>query len=188
MKEYKVVVLGSGGVGKSALTVQFVQNKFLEKYDPTIEDFYRKSIDVDETPTMLEILDTEGTEQFTSMRDLYVKTGHGFLLVYSITNRRSLEELNPLRDQITQIRGHGVPVVLVGNKCDLYMEREVSKDDGASVAASWKCPFFETSAKTRHNVDEIFIEAVRMVVLFEKRILRQHRRNNKGGNDCCVVL
>ena len=186
MKEYKVVVLGSGGVGKSALTVQFVQNKFLEKYDPTIEDFYRKSIEVDGIPTMLEILDTEGTEQFTSMRDLYAKTGHGFLLVYSITNKRTLDELNPLRDQITGLRGHGVPVILVGNKCDLRTEREVSQEDGAKVAASWKCPLYETSAKTRHNVDEIFMEAVRMAIVSEKRAMRHGRE--KRHDDCCVVL
>ncbi|VDL91872.1 unnamed protein product [Schistocephalus solidus] len=61
MREYKLVVLGSGGVGKSALTVQFVQNIFVEKYDPTIEDSYRKQIDVDGQQCMLEILDTAGT-------------------------------------------------------------------------------------------------------------------------------
>lgn len=96
MKDYKIVVLGSGGVGKSALTVQFVQNIFVEKYDPTIEDSYRKQVEVEGTQVshfqlrfnlihsvvlfiyiyfkcMLEILDTAGTEQFTAMRDLYMK-------------------------------------------------------------------------------------------------------------------
>lgn len=60
MREFKVVVLGSGGVGKSALTVQFVSGCFMEKYDPTIEDFYRKEIEVDNLPCVLEILDTAG--------------------------------------------------------------------------------------------------------------------------------
>lgn len=67
MREYKVVVLGSGGVGKSALTIQFVSNRWIERYDPTIEDFYRKEIEVDGSPCVLEILDTAGTEQFASM-------------------------------------------------------------------------------------------------------------------------
>ncbi|XP_038835905.1 ras-related protein Rap-2a-like isoform X4 [Salvelinus namaycush] len=62
MREYKVVVLDSGGVGISALTVQFVTGTFIEKYDPTIEDFYRKEIEVDSSPSVLEILDTAGTE------------------------------------------------------------------------------------------------------------------------------
>src|SRR3954467_14324927 len=84
-----VVVLGSGGVGKSALTVQFVSNTFIEKYDPTIEDFYRKEIEVDGQPCVLEILDTAGTEQFASMRDLYIKNGQGFVVVYSITSQQT---------------------------------------------------------------------------------------------------
>lgn len=91
MKEYKVVVLGSGGVGKSALTVQFVTGTFIEKYDPTIEDFYRKEIEVDSSPSVLEILDTAGTEQFASMRDLYIKNGQGFILVYSLVNQQSFQ-------------------------------------------------------------------------------------------------
>lgn len=91
MREYKVVVLGSGGVGKSALTVQFVTGTFIEKYDPTIEDFYRKEIEVDCSPSVLEILDTAGTEQFASMRDLYIKNGQGFILVYSLVNQQSFQ-------------------------------------------------------------------------------------------------
>ncbi|TNN02977.1 hypothetical protein fugu_000006 [Takifugu bimaculatus] len=95
MREYKVVVLGSGGVGKSALTVQFVTGTFIEKYDPTIEDFYRKEIEVDSSPSVLEILDTAGTEQFASMRDLYIKNGQGFILVYSLLCNRLCRDTAP---------------------------------------------------------------------------------------------
>ncbi|XP_053842385.1 ras-related protein Rap-2b isoform X1 [Vidua macroura] len=104
MREYKVVVLGSGGVGKSALTVQFVTGSFIEKYDPTIEDFYRKEIEVDSSPSVLEILDTAGTEQFASMRDLYIKNGQGFILVYSLVNQQSFQDIKPMRDQIIRVK------------------------------------------------------------------------------------
>uniref|UniRef100_A0A8B9VY86 Small monomeric GTPase n=1 Tax=Anas zonorhyncha TaxID=75864 RepID=A0A8B9VY86_9AVES len=104
MREYKVVVLGSGGVGKSALTVQFVTGTFIEKYDPTIEDFYRKEIEVDSSPSVLEILDTAGTEQFASMRDLYIKNGQGFILVYSLVNQQSFQDIRPMRDQIIRVK------------------------------------------------------------------------------------
>uniref|UniRef100_A0A8C5LZ81 RAP2A, member of RAS onco family n=1 Tax=Leptobrachium leishanense TaxID=445787 RepID=A0A8C5LZ81_9ANUR len=104
MREYKVVVLGSGGVGKSALTVQFVTGTFIEKYDPTIEDFYRKEIEVDSSPSVLEILDTAGTEQFASMRDLYIKNGQGFILVYSLVNQQSFQDIKPMRDQIIRVK------------------------------------------------------------------------------------
>jgi len=113
MKDYKIVVLGSGGVGKSALTVQFVQNIFVEKYDPTIEDSYRKQVEVDGTQCMLEILDTAGTEQFTAMRDLYMKNGQGFALVYSITSQSTLQDLQEIREQILRVKDtDDVPLVL----------------------------------------------------------------------------
>jgi len=113
MREYKLVGLGSGGVGKSALTVQFVQGIFVEKYDPTIEDSYRKQTEVDGQQCMLEILDTAGTEQFTAMRDLYMKNGQGFILVYSITAQSTFNDIQDLREQILRVKDcDDVPMVL----------------------------------------------------------------------------
>ncbi|XP_029629691.1 ras-related protein Rap-2b [Salmo trutta] len=164
MREYKVVVLGSGGVGKSALTVQFVTGSFIEKYDPTIEDFYRKEIEVDSSPSVLEILDTAGTEQFASMRDLYIKNGQGFILVYSLVNQQSFQDINPMRDQIIRVKRYErVPMILVGNKVDLEGEREVSSGEGKALADEWNCPFMETSAKNKGSVDELFAEIVRQM-------------------------
>uniref|UniRef100_A0A8C5RTA1 small monomeric GTPase n=6 Tax=Colubroidea TaxID=34989 RepID=A0A8C5RTA1_LATLA len=164
MREYKVVVLGSGGVGKSALTVQFVTGTFIEKYDPTIEDFYRKEIEVDCSPSVLEILDTAGTEQFASMRDLYIKNGQGFILVYSLVNQQSFQDIKPMRDQIVRVKRYEkVPLILVGNKVDLESEREVLSAEGRALAQEWGCPFMETSAKSKTMVDELFAEIVRQM-------------------------
>ncbi|KAL9964861.1 hypothetical protein ACROYT_G028562 [Oculina patagonica] len=169
LKEYKVVVLGSGGVGKSALTVKFVTGQFVEKYDPTIEDFYRKEIDVDNSPSILEILDTAGTEQFASMRDLYIKNGQGFLLIYSLLNRQTFTDLKPMRDQILRVKNSDtVPLILVGNKSDMFDEREVSADEAKLLAEEWDCPHFETSAKNNSNVDEVFAEIVRRMKTTQK--------------------
>ncbi len=164
--DYKIVVLGAGGVGKSALTVQFVQNMFIESYDPTIEDSYRKSCDVDGRACMLEILDTAGVEQFTAMRELYIKNGQGFVLVYSVTDESSLKELTELREQVMRIKGNpSVPIVLVGNKADLTESREVEPETGVRAANSWgRTPFYEASAKYRLNVDEVFKDLVRQMM------------------------
>ncbi|UJR31790.1 hypothetical protein I4U23_019268 [Adineta vaga] len=164
MREYKIVVLGSGGVGKSALTVQFVQGLFVEKYDPTIEDSYRKQVEVDGQQCMLEILDTAGTEQFTAMRDLYMKNGQGFVLVYSITAQSTYNDLVDLRDTILKVKDTtDVPMVLVGNKCDLEDERVVGKEVGQTLARNWGSTFLETSAKQKINVNEIFFDLVRQI-------------------------
>lgn len=165
MREYKLVVLGSGGVGKSALTVQFVQGIFVEKYDPTIEDSYRKQVEVDDHQCILEILDTAGTEQFTAMRDLYMKNGQGFVLVYSITAQGTFNDLMDLRDQILRVKDtDDVPMVLVGNKCDLEDERVVGKDQGQGLSRELGIhTFLETSAKMKINVTEIFYDLVRQI-------------------------
>jgi len=164
LREYKLVVLGSGGVGKSALTVQFVQGIFVEKYDPTIEDSYRKQIEIDGGQCMLEILDTAGTEQFTAMRDLYMKNGQGFVLVFSIIAQSTFNDLPDLREQILRVKDKDdVPMVLVGNKCDLNDQRVISTDQGNDLAKKFGCAFLEASAKTRVNVEQIFHDLIRQI-------------------------
>ncbi|KAL6079384.1 DNA-binding transcription factor rap1 [Balamuthia mandrillaris] len=165
LKEYKIVVLGSGGVGKSALTVQFVQGIFVEKYDPTIEDSYRKQVEVDGQQCMLEILDTAGTEQFTAMRDLYMKNGQGFVLVYSIIAQSTFNDLPDLREQILRVKDmDDVPMVLVGNKCDLQDQRVITQEQGEGLARKFNnCAFLESSAKTKVNVEQIFFDLIRQI-------------------------
>ncbi|EAL61602.1 hypothetical protein ACTFIW_010371 [Dictyostelium discoideum] len=165
LREFKIVVLGSGGVGKSALTVQFVQGIFVEKYDPTIEDSYRKQVEVDSNQCMLEILDTAGTEQFTAMRDLYMKNGQGFVLVYSIISNSTFNELPDLREQILRVKDcEDVPMVLVGNKCDLHDQRVISTEQGEELARKFgDCYFLEASAKNKVNVEQIFYNLIRQI-------------------------
>merc|ERR1711976_592691 len=165
MPDYKIVVLGSGGVGKSAITVQFVQGIFVEKYDPTIEDSYRKPVEVDNNQYMLEILDTAGTEQFTAMRDLYMKNGQGFVLVYSIIAQSTFNDLPDLREQILRVKDCDmVPMVLVGNKCDLQDQRVITQEQGEGLARKFGgCTFLEASAKTKVNVDQIFHDLIRQI-------------------------
>jgi len=165
MTTLKIVVLGSGGVGKSALTVQFVQGIFVEQYDPTIEDSYRKQVELDNRSVMLEILDTAGTEQFTAMRDLYMKNGQGFVLVYSIIAQSTFNDLPDLREQILRVKDmDSVPMVLVGNKCDLVDQRVISTDQGQSCASRFgNCSFLESSAKTKTNVEQIFFDLIRQI-------------------------
>jgi len=165
-REYNIVVLGAGGVGKSCLTAQFVQNVWIESYDPTIEDSYRKVVEVDGKSCVLEILDTAGTEQFTSMREIYLKTGQGFLLVYSITNLNSMNELTAIRDAILRIKEvDEVPLVIVGNKVDLESDRQVSRNRANHMSRRWGgVPLFEASARRRQNVDEAFLDLTRQMI------------------------
>lgn len=176
--DYKVVVLGAGGVGKSSVTVQFVQGVYVESYDPTIEDSYRKQIEIDGRQCDLEILDTAGVAQFTAMRELYIKSGKGFLLVYSVTDENSLKELLALRDQVLRIKDlDSVPMVLIGNKCDLVEDRVLSIDDGLQVSQEWgMVPFYETSAMYKTNVDEAFVDVVRQIMRKEAELSEEKKQ------------
>jgi len=184
MPDYKIVVLGSGGVGKSALTVQFVQGIFVEKYDPTIEDSYRKPLEVDNVQYMLEILDTAGTEQFTAMRDLYMKNGQGFALVYSIIAQSTFNDLPDLREQILRVKDlDSVPMVLVGNKCDLQDQRVITTEQGEALAKKFNCTFMESSAKNKINVEAIFHDLVRQINMQDPKTKPAQKK--KGG---CALL
>eukprot|EP01120_Amphizonella_sp_Union-15-10_P001107 TRINITY_DN11167_c0_g1_i1.p1 TRINITY_DN11167_c0_g1~~TRINITY_DN11167_c0_g1_i1.p1 ORF type:complete len:119 (+),score=21.34 TRINITY_DN11167_c0_g1_i1:124-480(+) len=95
------------------------------------------------------------------MRELYMKNGEGFVLVYSITSQRSLEDLDPIRQGIMRHKNSAtVPMVLVGNKCDLIKKREVETREGKDLAKSYQCPFLESSAKTDENIQEIFYSLI----------------------------
>ncbi len=135
----------------------------MERYDPTVEDFYRKEIEVDGVPAILEILDTAGTEQFASMRDLYIKNGQGFIIVYSLTSKQSFQDIKLIREQIMRVKGTDrVPIVLTANKCDLSDTlREVSTDEGCRLANEWSVPYLETSAKNSTIVNSLFTEMVK---------------------------
>merc|ERR1712137_1377857 len=176
MTEYKLVIVGGGGVGKSALTIQLIQNHFIDEYDPTIEDSYRKQVTIDDETCLLDSLDTAGQEEYSAMRDQYMRTGQGFLCTFAITSRSSFDEITSFREQILRVKDEDkVPMVLVGNKCDLEEERQVTAVEGQDLAKSFGCPIYETSAKARINVEEAFYELVR-------EIRKDNNAKNPSGN------
>ncbi|XP_030051290.1 ras-related protein R-Ras [Microcaecilia unicolor] len=169
MEKYKVVVVGGGGVGKSALTIQFIQSYFVSDYDPTIEDSYTKICTIDGKQTRLDILDTAGQEEFGAMREQYMRTGEGFLLVFAINDRGSFNEISKFHTQILRVKDRDeFPMILVGNKADLDLQRQVSKEEVMSFARENRIPYMEASAKIRLNVDESFCELVRAIRKFQE--------------------
>ncbi|KAJ3716042.1 ras protein [Lentinula raphanica] len=182
LREYKLVVVGGGGVGKSALTIQFIQSHFVDEYDPTIEDSYRKQCVIDDEVALLDVLDTAGQEEYGAMREQYMRTGEGFLLVYSITSRNSFEEISTFHQQILRVKDQDTfPVVVVANKCDLEYERQVGPNEGRDLAKLFNCKFIETSAKVRINVDQAFQDLVREIRKYNKEQQTSGRMMTGGG-------
>jgi Ras-related protein Rap-1B len=99
------------------------------------------------------------------MRDLYMKTGQGFVLVFSITSASSLGEIATLREEIIRIKDDtSVPMVMVGNKCDLEEHRAIPRARAFSISQQWAIPYYEASARTRTNVEETFIDLCRQML------------------------
>ncbi|TVY20969.1 Ras-related protein RSR1 [Lachnellula arida] len=175
-RDFNIVVLGAA---------QFVQNIWIEAYDPTIEDSYRKQIDVDVSVALAE---TSGPRltflrgdnacwRFLTRLVQSNSTGQGFLLVFSITSQSSLYELQELREQIIRIKDDdNVPIVIVGNKSDLEEDRVVSRSKAFAVSQSWgNAPYYETSARRRANVDEVFIDLCRQIIRKDNSGYTPHR-------------
>ncbi|GAA5861145.1 hypothetical protein JCM5353_007841 [Sporobolomyces roseus] len=124
---------------------------------------------IDEEVALLDVLDTAGQEEYSAMREQYMRTGEGFLLVYSITSRNSFDEITTFHQQILRVKDKDFfPVIVVANKSDLENERQIGTDEGQRLAEQFGCRFIETSAKARRNVDEAFQELVREIRRYNK--------------------
>ena len=182
-----IYVIGMGGVGKSSITLRFLNNVFVEEYDPTIEDSYQKTIVVDGIDEKVEIVDTAGQEEYDTMRDCWARNGDAFVVVYAIDDRNSFDEVESRIQELKSYKQDAVfPMIIVGNKCDLKNLRQVTFDEGKNLATSWDCPFIETSAKNSENVNTSFYTVIR-----EHRHMETTKRNlviSKRRSNRCNVM
>ncbi|KAL6089462.1 hypothetical protein STEG23_012270 [Scotinomys teguina] len=133
MRDYRITVVGTPGVGKSALTIQLVHYCFVDTYDPTIEDYYRKQVVIDHGTCLLHILDTVGRDEYSVLQDQGIHTGDGFLIVFSLKDVSSFEDVHRYREKIKVLKDSDVvPMVLVGNK---YVSRDQARHGGSLLRA-----------------------------------------------------
>ncbi|KAK5575592.1 hypothetical protein RB653_006725 [Dictyostelium firmibasis] len=194
----RLCVMGDGGVGKTAVTTQFVSNHFVHYYDPTIEDSYRKQISVGDKSYILDILDTAGQDELTAMRDQWIRSCEGFVLVYSITSRSSFDQVLHFREQIYRVLDRDdIPIMMIGNKSDLINERQVSYQEGKELSQNLGMSYMEVSAKSRSNIDEVFYEAICCVKRKEElyrikskdvKILKSKNPLKNKLNQICKVM
>jgi Ras-related protein Rap-1A/Ras-related protein Rap-1B len=94
-----------------------------------------------------------------------MKNGQGFVLAYSIIAQSTFNDIPDLREQILRVKDvDNVPMVLVGNKCDLSDQRVITTEQGEALAGKFSCKFLEASAKTRINVDQVFLDLVHQIL------------------------
>ena len=179
--EFRVAICGIGGSGKSTLMYQFLQALFNTAIDPTIIDIFGKQITVDEKPCFVEVMETYVLihDEYRQMREKNLRElFHGFLLLFSIVDEESFEEVKRIRDEILRVRKcNDCPMVLVGNKCDLHLDRVVEAARAQNYANQLGIPYVETSAKQGVNVDQVF-----------ELIVREIRSAKKVGGKSCLMM
>uniref|UniRef100_A0A914UYE7 Uncharacterized protein n=1 Tax=Plectus sambesii TaxID=2011161 RepID=A0A914UYE7_9BILA len=154
----KIALMGYPCVGKSSLTLRFVQGHFPDAYDTTIEDLHTKLFKFQGKPYDLQVIDTAGQQEYSLFPRSCALDVHGYILVYAIDDRKTFEIIQTIHDKIMENVGEtSVPLVLVGNKLDLqHSSRSVSTEEGKKLANAWKAAFIETSAKDNTAVQTIF--------------------------------
>ncbi|CEP62243.1 putative GTPase RHB1 LALA0_S05e01090g [Lachancea lanzarotensis] len=186
----KIAVVGARNVGKSSLTVQYVESHFVESYYPTIENQFTKQLVFGKANYTLEICDTAGQDEFSLINTKSLIGLKGVAIVYSCVNRASFEIVNLIRDKILDQLGlENIPTVVVANKIDLRenlgsasSSAVVSKAEGAALAKRLGAGFVESSAKLNVGVNDAVLQLL-------KRLEGQDLEGSNGeeGGACTVM-
>ncbi|OKO89721.1 GTP-binding protein rhb1 [Penicillium subrubescens] len=182
-KQRKIAIVGSRSVGKSSLTVRFVEQHFVESYYPTIENTFSRIIKHNGQDYATEIVDTAGQDEYSILNSKHFIGIHGYIIVYSVTSRQSFEMVRVIRDKILNHLGADqVPLVIVGNKSDLKGDqRQVTLDEGRQLAEEFSCGFTEASAFLDFNVAKAFD-------LIIGEIEKSQNPSQPAGNNKCTVM
>jgi len=188
LQKMKIAICGPTAVGKSALTIVYLSNNFPKEYDPTIEDSFTATKEINGNRYLLEIVDTAGAEEYVVMQAEWIRLSEGFIIVYSIVDKASFENVDAFYENIINYKNEDnndekVPMVLVANKCDLEDNREVDVASGQAKAGKWGCSLLECSAKSNLNVQEVFAKCVEAIVEMKSK-----NKPAKVGRKPCVLL
>jgi Ras-related protein Rab-6A len=155
--KYKLVFLGEQAVGKTSIITRFMYDTFDTNYQATIGiDFLSKTMYLDDRTVRLQLWDTAGQERFRSLIPSYIRDSSVAVVVYDITNKTSFGNCDKWIEDVRAERGGEVVIMLVGNKTDLSDKRQVTIEEGETKAKKLNVLFIETSAKSNHNIKQMF--------------------------------
>ena len=182
-EDFTIVVLGKGTVGKTSLIFQYIKKSCPTDHDPTEDDSYTTQI---KTYTgeerQFKILDTAGEDDYQTMIDEWIKAANGFLLLFAINDKESFEALKAKVVRIKKNNKGDLPIILVGNKCDLESSREVEKQSAMDYAKTIGAKYYETSALNDRNgnVKIVFQQCAHLIV-------SKFNSESKGGSCPCII-
>ena len=158
---YKIIIIGDTCVGKSNILSRYLKDEFREDSKNTVGvELGTKFLKIKGVGAKIQIWDTAGQERYRAITSSYFKGSHGCFIVYDITNESSFENVDKWFEQVQKDASKDVSIILVGNKCDLENQRKISREKGEEKAKNLNSSFFETSALSNINIDDIFNEMV----------------------------
>ena len=201
----KYIIIGDSAVGKSNILLRYIHDRFNEEFHSTIGvEFGAKNLEIDDKIFRIQIWDTAGQETFRSITRAYYKNSVCACVVYDISNRSTFDNIKSWVEDCKRLSPKTVLLILVGNKIDLEDKREVTYDEGSIYAQKNGMIFFECSAKTGKNVDDIFTQSTKEIAKRIKsgfydlsnencvikqgtneNIVLKSDSNNQGSGYCC---
>lgn len=176
---FKLLLIGNSAVGKSSLLLRFSDNVYNDTFLPTIGvDFKIRTFDLNNKTVKLQIWDTAGQERFKTITSSYYKGAHGIIMTYDITDRQSFRDIENWLTEVEKHANEKVNKLLVGNKCDLESQRQVTFEEGKAYADQLGIKFIETSAKNSVNVDNAFFTMANEI---KERVQIENPSSDKGA-------
>jgi small GTP-binding protein len=171
IRPFKILIIGDSNVGKTSILLQYTSNFFQETHIATIGvEFKLKEITLDNIEYKLNIWDTAGQERFKAITKSFFKAADGIIFVYDITKKSTFTNIkNWFQD--AESKTNDFKSIIVGNKIDLNDERTVTPEEGQNFANKKNCPFFESSAKDKINIDEIFLTLLKEILKNKKDVI-----------------
>ncbi|XP_064396971.1 ras-related protein Rab-21-like [Halichondria panicea] len=174
----KVVLLGEGAVGKTSIVLRYVENRFNDRHDSTLQaSFLQRTLNIGPKRIQLAIWDTAGQERFHALGPIYYRDAQGAIVVYDITDVDSFTKAKNWIKELRRIVGEDIAVCIVGNKIDLEKNRTVLTTEAESYAASVGATHFSTSAKQNKGIQELFLDLSKRII--DSGLSAQQPKNDK---------
>ena len=166
LEKFNIMTLGNSTVGKTSYILRYTEKTFEEVYLTTLGiDFKTKIIKLPNNQKYrIDFYDTAGQERYKSISLNAIKNTQGVILMYDITNKKSFDAITKWMKDIIEAKGKEFPIVLLGNKCDMEENRQVTKEEGEKLAQQYNLSFFETSNKTGKNIEEAGLELINKIL------------------------
>ena len=188
---YKILLLGDSEVGKSCFLMRYADNVFVDNYITTIGlDYKLKYIQLDSGQVIkVQLWDTAGQDRYRTIAKNYYKGSHGILLLYDVTKTSSFENIREWIKDIREEVYEKAIIFLIGNKIDKKDQIKIKTEEGEKLAEEFNIPFFEASAKSGENVDEIFKALYKKIsevyVDIQQEGGTKLSKKNKKSKKCC---